>query len=98
MTINQQLAATLSDRVDRMTRNVIAAGIHHDLWSAHIRDTAWVQTTAYRENFRELWSATSLAHRYAFYVKAASLFIQHKKADSIPRLFRECRPLMDAEL
>jgi hypothetical protein len=98
MTTEPRTTTTLRDRVDRMTRTVLAAAMHHDLWSAHIRDTAQADTAVYRENLSELWSVTSLAHRFAFYVRAGALFIQHPKADSIPRLFRECRPHMDAEL
>lgn len=87
----------LIERVEMMTRNIIAAGMHHDLWSAHIRDTAWKQTAVYREELSDLWWANSLAHRYTFYVRAASAYIEHRKANSIPALVRECRDRMSPE-
>lgn len=76
----------LNERVELMTRNVIAAAIHHDLWSLHIRDTALEATKTYRHQLQDLWSINSLAHRNAFYVRVAAAFMQHPKANSIPRL------------
>lgn len=87
----------LNDRVELMTRNVMATAIHHDLWSLHIRDTARAATATYREELQDLWSINSLAHRYAFYVRAAAAFVQSPKANSIPRLLRETRSQMDLE-
>lgn len=84
----------LNERVELMTRNVMAAAIHHDLWSLHIRDTAHEATRIYREQFQDLWAINSLAHRYAFYVRAAASFVQNPKSNSIPRLLRETRDRM----
>lgn len=86
----------LDERIELMTRNVIAAAIHHDLWSLHIRHTAHEATRTYREHFPELWSINSLAHRYAFYVRANAAFAQNPKANSIPRLLRETRDRVPA--
>lgn len=80
-----------------MTRNVIAAAIHHDLWSLHIRDTARDATKTYREQVQHLWSINSLAHRYAFYVRAAASFAENPKANTIPRLLRETRGQMTCD-
>lgn len=87
----------LSDRVELMTRNVMATAIHYDLWSLHIRDTARTETETYREQLQDLWSINSLAHRYAFYVRAAASFVQNPKANSIPRLLRETRSQMPSD-
>lgn len=85
----------LPDRVEMMTRNVIMGGIHHDIWSIHLRDATWDETQVYRENLFELWSVTSLAHRYSFYVRLAAAYAENPKANSIPQLVREIRPLLD---
>lgn len=85
----------LAERVEMMTRNVIMGGIHHDLWSLHLRDTTWDATRAYREGLSELWSATSLAHRYSFYVRLAAAYAEGPKVNSIPQLAREIRPLLE---
>lgn len=84
----------LRERVEMMTRNVIMGGIHHDMWSIHLRDTTWHETQVYRENLPELWSVTSLAHRYSFYVRLAAAYAENPKANSIPQLMREIRPLL----
>lgn len=73
-----------------MTRNVIMAAIHHDLWSLHIHKNTWNATEPYRETMMDLWSANSLAHRYSFYVRAAAAYAQGPKVNSIPRLMRDC--------
>ena len=82
----------LRERVEMMTRNVIMGGIHHDMWALHLRDTTWEETRVYRETLSELWSATSLAHRYSFYVRLAAAYAESPKANSIPQLVREIRP------
>ncbi len=77
--------------MEMMTRNVIMAAIHHDLWSIHIHKTTWDATRAYRESMSDLWAANSLAHRYAFYVRAAAAYAQGPKVNGIPRLIRDCQ-------
>jgi hypothetical protein len=79
----------LTQRIEAMTRNVIAAAIHHDMWSLQIQDTAWKQTVIYREKYQNLWSANSLAHRYSFYIRIASAYIEHRKSNNILRLRRD---------
>lgn len=73
-----------------MTRNVIMAAIHHDLWSLHIHKTTWNDTEPYRETMIDLWAANSLAHRYSFYVRTAAAYAQGPKVNGIPRLIRDC--------
>ncbi len=73
-----------------MTRNVVMAAIHHDLWSVHIHEKTWTATELYRETMMDLWAANSLAHRYSFYVRAAAAYAQGPKINSIPRLMRDC--------
>ena len=80
-----------------MTRNVIMAAIHHDLWSLHIHKMTWAATEAYRETMMDLWAANSLAHRYSFYVRAAGAYAQGPKVNGIPRLMRECRGRLTPE-
>lgn len=80
-----------------MTRNVIMAAIHHDLWSLHIHKTTWDATEAYRETMMDLWAANSLAHRYSFYVRAAAAYAQGPKVNGIPRLMQECRGKLTPE-
>lgn len=80
----------LEERMEMMTRNVIMAAIHHDLWSLHIHKTTWDATEAYRETMMDLWAANSLAHRYSFYVRAAAAYAQGPKVNGIPRLMQEC--------
>lgn len=80
----------LEERIEMMTRNVIMAAIHHDLWSLHIHKSAWATTEVYRETMMDLWAANSLAHRYSFYVRAAAAYAQGPKVNGIPRLMREC--------
>lgn len=77
--------------MEMMTRNVIMAAIHHDLWSLHIHEATWDTTEAYRSTMSDLWAANSLAHRYSFYVRAAAAYAQGPKVNSIPRLIRECQ-------
>ncbi len=74
-----------------MTRNVIMAAIHHDLWSLHIHKTTWDATEVYRETMMDLWAANSLAHRYSFYVRAGAAYAEGPKVNGIPRLMRECQ-------
>lgn len=80
----------LEERMETMTRNVIMAAIHHDLWSLHIHNTTWNATEPYRETMMDLWVANSLAHRYSFYVRAAAAYAQGPKVNGIPRLIRDC--------
>lgn len=80
----------LEERTEMMTRNVIMAAIHHDLWSLHIHEGTWSATEAYRETMTDLWAANSLAHRYSFYVRAAAAYAQGPKVNGIPRLMRDC--------
>lgn len=80
----------LEDRMEMMTRNVIMAAIHHDLWSLHIHKTTWIVTEPYRETMIDLWAANSLAHRYSFYVRTAAAYAQGPKVNGIPRLIRDC--------
>lgn len=87
----------LAERVEMMTRNVIMAAIHHDLWSLHIHEAEWDATEAYRETMMDLWAANSLAHRYSFYVRAAAAYAQGPKVNGIPRLMRECRGKLTPE-
>ena len=88
----------LQSRIDRMSHQVIAAALHFDLWSVHIRDTAWEATSTYRQDFEEVWSLTSLAHRFAFYVRLNAIYDEHRKATTIPQLLRECRAEFDADV
>ncbi|UTP41439.1 hypothetical protein M9M90_09765 [Phenylobacterium sp. LH3H17] len=83
--------------MEMMTRNVIMAAIHHDLWSLHIHKTTWDATETYRETMIDLWAANSLAHRYSFYVRAAAAYAQGPKVNGIPRLMRECRGKLSPE-
>ena len=87
----------LNDRVEAMTRAVLAAAMHHDLWSLHIRDTTWEATETYRDRQPDLWSINSLAHRYAYYVRIATCFVQGPKVNSIPRLLRDARAAMSPD-
>jgi len=80
----------LEERVELMTGNVIMAAIHHDLWSLHIHKSAWETTEVYRETMMDLWAASSLAHRYSFYLRTAAAYAQGPKVNGIPRLIREC--------
>lgn len=80
----------LEERVEMMTRNVIMAAIHHDLWSVHIHKATWTTTEPYRETMMDLWAANSLAHRYSFYVRAAAAYAEGPKVNGIPRLMRDC--------
>ena len=80
----------LEERVEMMTRNVIMAAIHHDLWSVHIHKETWNATEPYRETMMDLWAANSLAHRYSFYVRAAAAYAEGPKVNGIPRLMRDC--------
>lgn len=80
-----------------MTRNVIMAAIHHDIWSLHIHRATWDTTEAYRETMSDLWAANSLAHRYSFYVRAAAAYAQGPKINGIPRLMQECRVKLTPE-
>lgn len=80
-----------------MTRNVIMAAIHHDLWSLHIHKTTWDATELYRETMVDLWAANALAHRYSFYVRAAAAYAQGPKVNGIPRLIRECSGMLTQE-
>lgn len=80
-----------------MTRNVIMAAIHHDLWSLHIHETTRGVTETYRETMIDLWAANSLAHRFSFYVRSAATYAQGPKVNSIPRLMRECRDKLTVE-
>lgn len=80
----------LNERVEMMTRNVIGAALHFDLWGLHIRDAAWEETARYREEFDEIWSLSSLAHRFTFYVRLNAAYAESSKANTIPRLIREC--------
>lgn len=73
-----------------MTRNVIMAAVHHDLWSLHIHETTLDATEPYRETMMDLWAANSLAHRYSFYVRTAAAYAQGPKVNGIPRLMRDC--------
>ncbi len=83
--------------MEMMTRNVIMAAIHHDLWSLHIHKTTWDVTEAYRETMMDLWAANSLAHRYSFYVRAAAAYAQGPKVNGVPRLMQECRERLTPE-
>lgn len=80
----------LEERIEMMTRNVIMAAVHHDLWSLHIHKTTWEATEPYRETMVDLWAANSLAHRYSFYVRAAAAYAEGPKVNGIPKLMRDC--------
>ncbi|MDO8409340.1 MAG: hypothetical protein Q7S93_04695 [Phenylobacterium sp.] len=87
----------LEERIEMVTRNVIMAAIHHDLWSLHIHKNAWDTTEIYRETMMDLWAANSLAHRYSFYVRTAAAYAQGPKVNGIPRLMRECSEKLTQE-
>lgn len=87
----------LEERIEMMTRNVIMAAIHRDLWSLHIHQATWVATESYRDTMVDLWAANSLAHRYSFYVRVAAAYAQGPKVNSIPRLLRDCSGKLSQE-
>ncbi len=79
----------IAERIEMMTRNVIAGCLHYDLWAAHIRQEGWDRSELYRETMPDLWSVTSLAHRYAFYNRFGAAYVQSKGNNTLPRLVRE---------